>query len=153
MLSFKDATIALLAVLVLSVNGWGCAGADGQDGAPGAPGPQGEQGPAGLDGATGPQGPAGQPGPEQDIVVGSFLCQVDDGTTFLSAYVTLFADGDAIGSCYLSEFDVARFNHSSSLIGPSCTLISLVNAGIVTLDFSQEPPVVSGALTGTMECL
>src|SRR5690606_10768536 len=54
----------------------------------GAQGPKGDPGPAGPAGPAGPPGPAGQgTSGSSDIIAGTVLCQVNDGSSFISAYI------------------------------------------------------------------
>jgi hypothetical protein len=153
-MKIKEATIGLIAVLLLSVNGWGCAGADGEDGEPGPAGPAGEDG---ADGAPGPRGPQGETGPAGDIassniIIGTVLCQANDGVSFLDAYIWVIDPAvdpdDNIGICSIGE---GSFQDTSPFIGARCTLISPSN-GVFEIDISTNPPTVSGALTGSMVC-
>lgn len=118
-----------------------CHGAPGMAGSVGAPG------------AMGARGQDGSPG-SSNVIATTVLCQADDGTSFLSAYLWVFdpsADSnDDIGVCSIGE---GAFQQTRPFIGSACTLISPAKGGTVTLDVSTNPPSVTGAIVGTMSCI
>jgi hypothetical protein len=142
--TIRDIAIALAAALVLGFNGWGCAGADGEDGREGPPGPRGEQGEPGPAGAA-----------NSDVIVQTILCTGEVDGTFLTAYIWLLSDGDAVGICDLDEFEGSD---TEPLIGNTCSLVSRrliiegFESGLITITFSDQGALLSGAFTGGLEC-
>lgn len=115
-------------------------------------GPQGDPGPMGPAGPEGPSGPAGPPGSaSSDIVTDTVLCQSNDGVTYLSAYLWVMSDGDAVGMCRISEAGT-QFSETSPIIGTGCSLMSVIHNELVTIDLSTNPPTLGGVFTGNMTC-
>lgn len=147
-------TIALAALVSLSA----CLGQDGSDGEQGPPGEQGatgERGEQGLPGEDGADGADGMDGADGDSagVRQTLLCQADDSVTFLNAYFWDVGGADVtknIGVCTIQEGDYAE---TTFVIGSSCILFSKHELALIYLDFSVTPPVLTGGMTGTMNCL
>jgi hypothetical protein len=146
--------------LILALALLGCAGSDGAAGPPGEQGERGPMGTPGVMGAPGIAGPPGAPGaPGKDGASGSgvviqkeILCQVTVGAVFFGAYIWLMSDGNEVGICTLSE-SLLNHDQTEPIIGTQCAL-STVSAGAITIiDFSANPPVLSGGFVGTMGCL
>jgi hypothetical protein len=132
----KNSISIALALLV------GCAGADGEDGWQGQAGPRG------------PQGEQGPPG-NSDVIVGELLCTGGVEGSFMTVYAWIMADGDAVGICDLDEFEGSD---TEPLIAGSCSLVSRklllegATSGLITIRFSEQGALLSGAFTGSLSC-
>jgi hypothetical protein len=120
-------------------------------------GPRGAEGPVGPMGAPGAPGAPGAGG-SRDIITRTILCTANDPVLLISvsAYIWVIdaaADmNDNIGICSISEA-ISRHTATTPMIGSVCNLPSLDAGGVITLDFSMNPPVIGGASSGTMACL
>jgi hypothetical protein len=80
------------------------------------------------------------------------LCQSNDGTTFLTAYIWIMADGDAVGFCTITEVGT-QWSSTSPIIFTTSNLESVVQQGLLSIDFSVNPPALGGVFTGNMACI
>lgn len=92
-----------------------------------------------------------------DIITTTVLCQSSDPVALvsLSAYIWVIdaaADPtDNIGICSISEVADSH-TQTAPMIGSLCSLSSYSYGGVLTVDFSVSPPVITGAASGNLSC-